>query len=262
MKNMLGGATFLLVGAGTAGVVAQLPEPAGIGCPMEDVTQYMLAPSGSPFCPGTTGLVYLGGGSTGGELAMTGTYSQPPLNNPTQSIAPMTRTLVNAVCNTKQGNPGTAANRSSVSTVWPSWPAPGTRLPPPAATSSSRRPATTGATSCAWFTPAPARATSTVPRDCARPERVALVDNWGSLFNAPCVGTANCTQLRHAFRRADLSGTTDTFLSLLGLPTVVEQPVLQRRRSDPAARRHHRHLGLRGQRPDPSQVRHRRRRGQ
>jgi hypothetical protein len=53
-------------------------------------------------------------------------------------------------------------------------------------------------------------------RSCGGPERRSLVDNWGNLFQGACNG-ATCTQLRRAFRRADQSGTTDTFLGLVGL---------------------------------------------
>ena len=53
-------------------------------------------------------------------------------------------------------------------------------------------------------------------RDCASDVRRSLVDNWGNLFENTCSG-ATCTQLKRAFRRADLSGTTDTFLGLVGL---------------------------------------------
>ncbi|MGZ3439116.1 MAG: hypothetical protein ACXVDD_06360, partial [Polyangia bacterium] len=53
-------------------------------------------------------------------------------------------------------------------------------------------------------------------RDCAGVVRRSLVDNWGNLFEGACNG-ATCTQLKRAFRRADLSGTTDTFLGLVGL---------------------------------------------
>jgi len=56
-------------------------------------------------------------------------------------------------------------------------------------------------------------------RDCNSPLRRALVDNWGNLFANGCTGTA-CTQLRHAFRRDDSSGTTDVFNTLIGLSAV------------------------------------------
>jgi len=53
-------------------------------------------------------------------------------------------------------------------------------------------------------------------RDCAGDVRRSLVESWGNLFEGSCSG-ATCTRLRRAFRRADLSGTTDTFLGLVGL---------------------------------------------
>jgi cysteine-rich repeat protein len=64
-------------------------------------------------------------------------------------------------------------------------------------------------------------------RDCNRELRRRLADNYGLLFKtgtcAPSPtepGTTNCTQLRHAFIRDNESGTTDAFVSLLGLPSV------------------------------------------
>jgi hypothetical protein len=53
-------------------------------------------------------------------------------------------------------------------------------------------------------------------RDCNNDVRRSLVNNWGNLFEGTCTG-ASCTQLNHAFRRADLSGTSDTLLGLVGL---------------------------------------------
>jgi cysteine-rich repeat protein len=52
---------------------------------------------------------------------------------------------------------------------------------------------------------------------CNSDLRRALVANYTNLFPAGCTNT-NCTEVRHVFRRDDLSGTTDTFLTLLGLP--------------------------------------------
>jgi len=60
--------------------------------------------------------------------------------------------------------------------------------------------------------------------NCLNPVRQALVDSYGSIFQdvAPTQScrTGTCTKLRHAFRRDDLSGTTDTFVSLVGLTTI------------------------------------------
>lgn len=60
--------------------------------------------------------------------------------------------------------------------------------------------------------------------NCLNPVRVALVNTYGNIFQdvAPTAScrTGACTSLRHAFRRDDLSGTTDTFDSLVGLLTI------------------------------------------
>jgi hypothetical protein len=58
-------------------------------------------------------------------------------------------------------------------------------------------------------------------RDCNSDVRRELLSNWGNIFEGGCTD-ARCTQLRHAFRRDDLSGTTDTFLTLLALPAVTD----------------------------------------
>ena len=76
MRTTLASGAFVLIGAGAMAVGAQLPNLRGTDA-MEDVTRYMLSPQVSPFCPGTTGLTYVGGCSTGGEQAMTGTGSAP-----------------------------------------------------------------------------------------------------------------------------------------------------------------------------------------
>jgi hypothetical protein len=53
--------------------------------------------------------------------------------------------------------------------------------------------------------------------DCSNPVRTSLANSWASLFSTACAGQAGCTQLRHAWRRSDLSGTTDAFLTALGI---------------------------------------------
>jgi hypothetical protein len=45
--------------------------------------------------------------------------------------------------------------------------------------------------------------------------RKSLLNQFGEIFQAGCGGGTTCTELRHAFRRNDLSGTTDTFYTLL-----------------------------------------------
>lgn len=56
---------------------------------------------------------------------------------------------------------------------------------------------------------------------CNSDERISLLNSWGNMFD--CAG-GSCTQLNHAFRRGDASGTTDTFSSLLGLANLAVNP--------------------------------------
>jgi hypothetical protein len=72
----------------------------------------------------------------------------------------------------------------------------------------------------------PGRSAATGAQDCNSDVRNALVNKWGNLFqNQSCadkaLGTASsgCTQLKHAFRRSDSSGTTDVFTVLLSMPS-------------------------------------------
>ncbi len=51
---------------------------------------------------------------------------------------------------------------------------------------------------------------------CASDTRKSLVKQWSKLFNADCTGGQCATGLTHAWRRSDLSGTTDAFISLVG----------------------------------------------
>jgi hypothetical protein len=223
MRKTIASAIFLLAGAGAAAVGANLRG----SDTMEDVTKFMLNPAGSPFCAGTTGIVYLGGGSGGGEQAMTGTGAAP-LNTPLQSAAPMSRALAAAaVCATKQGSPATAAGvfvcLDGLAIIGNS-----------SANNSSCELKFTAASTTDWrdvlrrvYSGANASPDNTgagTTANCGGAARRALVDNWASLFNASCSGSVACTQLQHAWRRNDLSGTTDTFLSLLGLPAVATNP--------------------------------------
>lgn len=56
--------------------------------------------------------------------------------------------------------------------------------------------------------------------DCASPVRKTLIKNWNNLFAGGCsAGKGNCPNgLTHAWRRSDLSGTTDAFVSVLNPP--------------------------------------------
>ena len=60
-------------------------------------------------------------------------------------------------------------------------------------------------------------------KNCSSDLRKSLINQWGKIFTPACTA-GTCTKLTHAYRRGDASGTTDTFLTLLGLtapiPTV------------------------------------------
>jgi hypothetical protein len=60
-------------------------------------------------------------------------------------------------------------------------------------------------------------------KNCASEIRTTLVNTWGNMFvqadGSNCTN-GSCTQLKHAFRRDDVSGTTDIFLELLALPKI------------------------------------------
>jgi ABC-type phosphate transport system substrate-binding protein len=52
--------------------------------------------------------------------------------------------------------------------------------------------------------------------DCNSDVRRTLADEWASLTRKSCADQ-RCAQIKHIFRRSDLSGTTDTFKSLIGI---------------------------------------------
>lgn len=61
--------------------------------------------------------------------------------------------------------------------------------------------------------------------NCGSNIRRSLVDSWGDIFTNSTIGTAacrtpTCKRLKHAFRRGDLSGTTDAFVGLVGLVAI------------------------------------------
>src|SRR6478609_10889410 len=80
MKKTMLIATFLAVGAGSAGVSAVDLKGS------DTLKEFTLSVINAAVCPGATSLVYIGGGSGSGETAMT-------TNPVTQNVAPMSRFL-------------------------------------------------------------------------------------------------------------------------------------------------------------------------
>jgi ABC-type phosphate transport system substrate-binding protein len=58
--------------------------------------------------------------------------------------------------------------------------------------------------------------------DCANPIRGVLLSSWSQIIRSPlCTSaTPECVKLRHAYRRDDLSGTTDAFQAIVGLVSI------------------------------------------
>jgi hypothetical protein len=75
------------------------------------------------------------------------------------------------------------------------------------------------------YTGIPANGTSLVAGGCASAARRALAQHYENLFQGGCASNTLCTNgIKHAYRRNDLSGTTDTFLKLIGAPGRTQDP--------------------------------------
>ncbi len=230
MRTKIVGATVLMVGVGITATVGAGSNIALQGSDtLEQVTKDVLAQ-----CPGATGagITYVGGGSTTGENAMTAA-------TPTQAVAPMSRFLnptagvcakgataegivigldgIAIVASALEGNKcggGLAFSASHSFAVTDSTGNPVVNCPGcDAGTNTYHLTDWKDVLSLIYGGKPHAPATA----DCNGDVRKSLVNNWASLFEAACSGST-CTTLRHAWRRSDLSGTSDTLLALLGLP--------------------------------------------
>jgi hypothetical protein len=254
--SLVASATFLLVG-GAAGVVGALDNVALQGSDtLEEVTKDVIA-----ACPGAknANITYRGGGSSTGENAMVaGSQTVSPMSrflNPTTGVCakgPTAEGLVIGLDGLSIVAGETNANACGSAAVYNS------KIIP--VLDANGNPVV-NCVGCAagtnnyqiqdWrdmlalvFTgkhhvprvvvqnPDPARPdTQAWVYDCNGPVRRSLVNSWANLFQGACSGSS-CTQLAHAFRRTDLSGTTDTLLALLGvdgLPLAQGAPGASRR---------------------------------
>ncbi len=238
MKKTMLIATFMAVGAGSAGVSALDNVNPMLGS--DTLKEFTLAVLDSSVCPGafavSPGIVYTGGGSGGGETALVASPAK-------QTVAPMSRFLAaptvpatataaegiafaadgvalaiskaHAACDT---NPGTSCTATLNTGLRNS----GT-LNGGAYTLGAGNAAVQG-----WrdvlrlvFLGLPGTAgkdpnvSATGVRDCASAVRTDLVNTYGNLFQDANCGTGGCTQLTHAWRRDLLSGTTDVFRELI-----------------------------------------------
>lgn len=154
-------------------------------------------------CNEVPALTYIGGGSTNGENGMV---------SGSQDFAPMSRPLSCAV--------SVQANRTSCA-IHVADDAIGI-FRAPLGSGSTCGNITRDVLRQIYFGMGPTgdgRASSGPTPDCNNATRRGLIENWASVFGqSSCAGEA-CTRLRHAFRRNDLSGTTDTFRDRLGIAT-------------------------------------------
>lgn len=205
-----------------------------------EVTREALVAAGIP----TTAIDYKGTGSSVGGRAMNAgdAAAVPPIPAQNQQIAPQSRFLTGAECGGAIGaGPGTGLmvglDAIGIYSSAAGGPAAGCqtlrysgsvgsyaitdwrdtlRLLYAGQSSHATAPA------CQEDPPArtPSAAGDLVAR-CGSAERRALISNWSNLFQDAGCSSGSCTGgLRHAFRRDDLSGTTDVFLTLLALPGI------------------------------------------
>jgi ABC-type phosphate transport system substrate-binding protein len=246
---MISRATFFLVGA-TASTVwaANGPDTTGNNIALqgsdtlEEVTKAVLA---DPTCAASLtglGITYAGGGSGTGETAMA---TSPA----TQKVAPMSRFIQGstAVCgaNSNAGTTaqglvigldgvallasqtngqnacgGSLANSGSFSYTDPN-------SGPTNYTISESSPGAGDAwrdvLKLVYFGKDHTGTTA-----CGGPIRKALVASWATLFQGGACTSGTCpTGLKHAYRRGDTSGTTDVFLSSLGLGGLASAQIAQ-----------------------------------
>ncbi|HEX7479006.1 MAG TPA: hypothetical protein VF331_14465 [Polyangiales bacterium] len=236
-KKLAIASAMLALGLGSTAAQAQ-QGPNGAALEGSDtlfqVTQDMLNPMLN-LCPGAQSLSYLGGGSGNGENAMLAT---PATKN--AWIAPMSRPLkVGATtCPASAqgvvvGLDGIAVVRDDNSTVQCNTAAFQRTITLDDGSSYtfgdfrdvlrivySGLDHTSQPSIAACFTGEPSRS-AIGAQNCNSVVRQSIVNHWGNLFqDATCAAGETCTALKHAFRRGDASGTTDTFLTILALPKI------------------------------------------
>jgi hypothetical protein len=244
MRTSLAGATFLLVGAGAFAVGAAPYTGNNLTLNGSDtifqVTQQVIA-----NCPGMVGSndTYAGGGSGVGAGQMDlGLQQIAPMSralkstefcgisidndgDPTTPPVPVqgsTEGLVIALdgvavfANTNTSCAGTGVNQTGVITVTADGTATGAAVINCHGCAAGTN-LYTLASSIDALKIAYGGAEHDGTQDCADPVRLSLVNNWGNIFSTSCAGQATCTQLRHIWRRSDLSGTTDAFQGALGI---------------------------------------------
>jgi hypothetical protein len=225
MRKTIVGATFVVFAAG-ASAVGALDNVALQGSDtLEMITLDVLAQ-----CPGATtrGISYRGGGSTtGGNAMVLGTQTVSPqsrgLSATEGCTAPETSeglvialdglSIVTAASTGGMCGGGLAFSNTRTFPVTTAAGAPATNCPGCVAGTNNYQLASWKDVLQLTF----AGIHRTGLKDCASDVRRSLVNTWTNLFEGACPAGQCPTGLQRAYRRADLSGTTDTFASLVGL---------------------------------------------
>jgi PBP superfamily domain len=262
MRTSIVGAAFLLAGAGAATVAAVDTTGSNLALngsdTLFDVTNAVIASCGTQFSDfNTLGISYLGGGSGVGA-------GQMDLN--AQQVSPMSRPLKNTeFCSIAAPSAAGLAEGLLVGID-------GVAIAANQTNSCSSSVANGFGSTAAFAVTADGTAAGGAPAtcpgcvgtnytfadsfdalkvlyfgqthdgtfDCASPVRKSLVKNWRNLFTSDCAaGDATCSAgLTHAWRRSDLSGTTDAFVSVLnptgkGIGTLSTAPVGAAKKANP-----------------------------
>jgi len=229
MKISISIATFLLAGAGIAGIgsINPIESPLQGSDTLFNVTQdalNALTALGSSIGPAST---YVGGGSGNGQSALVGG---------SQHIAPMSRMLNNgaSICTKDTGNASGIVIGLDGVDIWGA----GEQASNAATCNSAGNGLAYDGVNGQGFTSYKSVLAlvyggldnTTGKVDCNSTKRNAVVNNWNSLFENSCSNTdAACinaahgvtagqpAKLWHAFRRDDASGTSDVFATILGI---------------------------------------------
>ena len=241
-------AAVLLLGASATGIGAAANNKLEGSDTLKDLTKEVLR-----TCAAAAGLDYVGGGSGTAEVAFVAV-------NPTQEIGPMSRFLGNGACRggknlttahglvvahdglaiVTEGDGGAndpvcasgQVNTTGSIAVTKADGTPALNCPgcEPGTNTYNFKSPPTAAANGGWkdvlrlVYAGQTHDGTTLTNgtiDCASDVRRTLVNNFGSLFQGGCGSLGECSGgLNHAYRRDDLSGTTDTFASLVGLRTV------------------------------------------
>lgn len=239
MRKTVIAAAFLMSGSGVAVVGALNNVPLKGSDTLEFITKDVLA-----MCPNATsnGISYAGGGSTTGGDAM-------KASSPTQNVSPQSRALSQSEgCSTVGGaivNAGSQAEGLVIALD-------GLSIAGATSTTATACGGRLAYTTAKSFTVTDVDGDGTIEcgtascpgnvytingwkdplaliyggkhndnsKNCDSDARRVLVKTWANLFQDACSGTPCTGGLRRAFRRADLSGTTDTFVSLVGLGSI------------------------------------------